>query len=80
MRDLLAKNRAVFGRGGRGDGFGKGVIDQEDGLLDAVGALFGFVFASNDGELVHDVDTAWRSLGKARVRIVKREMGILLVL
>lgn len=33
----------------------EGVVDLEDGLLGAVVAVFGFVFALHDGEGVHDV-------------------------
>lgn len=36
-------------------GLGEGVVDLEDGFFGAVGAVFGFVFAFDDGEGVHDV-------------------------
>ena len=36
-------------------GVGEGVVDLEDGVFGAVGAVFGFVFAFEDGEGVHDV-------------------------
>ena len=42
-------------RGAGGDGLGEGVVDLEDGFFGAVGAVFGFVFAFDDGEGVHDV-------------------------
>ncbi len=40
----------------RGDGAGEGVVDLEDGFFGAVVAVvFGFVFAFDDGEGVHDI-------------------------
>ena len=37
------------------DGLGQRVVDFEDGVLGAVGAVFGEVLALDDGESVHDV-------------------------